>query len=304
MKYIVYCTRNNKNSKIYIGVHQTINPFNFDGYLGCGIYTHSKTIKGTTAFQNAVKKYGPENFTRITLAIFDTEADAYDLEEKLVNKEFVRRQDTYNMIPGGVGAGYINPNRAVRQLDTSGELINTFDTLREAANSVGEDYLDIGKACTTPNFTLKGFYWRYTNPYGTELHDINHIVHAKTKELAVVQYSKAGYKMKTWDSIQTAALALKCDKSSISSSCKGEHARKICGGYQWRYASDNLDKIDPANTVGGPPRKIMRLTPDDVLVEIYESITDAETKFGLSKVSIHKALKRNKISGGFRWQYV
>lgn len=34
MKYIVYCTTNLINNKIYVGVHQTSDPTHFDGYIG------------------------------------------------------------------------------------------------------------------------------------------------------------------------------------------------------------------------------------------------------------------------------
>ena len=33
MKYIVYQITNKENGKIYIGVHKTINPDIFDGYM-------------------------------------------------------------------------------------------------------------------------------------------------------------------------------------------------------------------------------------------------------------------------------
>lgn len=303
MKYIVYCTRNNKNSKIYIGVHQTIDPFTFDGYIGCGLYTHSKTIRPTTAFKSAVKKYGAENFTRSVLAIFDGASEAYELEERLVTKDFIRRKDTYNMKVGGA-RGYLSEDRPVCKYDLDGKYLSTFDSLDEVGKEIGEDVFNIAKACTTPNLTLKGYYWRYySESFENELLK-SHIVEPDTKEMAVVQYSKAGYRMKTWPSITVAARALNCDKSSISSTCKGEVGRIVTGGYQWRYASDGLDKLDPVNTSGGENKKIVRLSPEGVLIATYSSIAEAVSKVGLSKVSIHKALKSNKISGGFRWQYV
>ena len=40
MKYIVYCTTNIVNGKIYVGVHETISPDKFDYYLGNGIYAN------------------------------------------------------------------------------------------------------------------------------------------------------------------------------------------------------------------------------------------------------------------------
>ena len=38
MKYIVYCTTNIVNNKIYVGVHETENPDIFDGYLGNDVW--------------------------------------------------------------------------------------------------------------------------------------------------------------------------------------------------------------------------------------------------------------------------
>ena len=103
MKYIVYQTINKVNNKIYIGVHGTQHENIFDGYIGCGvdIYRPASYLNPKTPFQWAVKKYGPKAFTRTTLQIFDNEEDAYTLEAKLVNKEFVQRHDVYNLELGG-----------------------------------------------------------------------------------------------------------------------------------------------------------------------------------------------------------
>ena len=54
-----------------------------------------------THFQFAVKKYSVKNFIRTTLKVFDNEEDAYKLESELVNEEFLKRDDTYNLILGG-----------------------------------------------------------------------------------------------------------------------------------------------------------------------------------------------------------
>ena len=40
MYWIVYQTTNLINNKIYIGVHKTKNPHEFDGYLGNGCYVN------------------------------------------------------------------------------------------------------------------------------------------------------------------------------------------------------------------------------------------------------------------------
>lgn len=103
MKYIVYQTVNKINNKIYIGVHKTETPEEFDGYLGNGIYIYkpSSYMHPKTYFQYAVKKYGIKNFIRTTLKIFDTEEEAYNMEAEIVTQEFLERDDTYNLVLGG-----------------------------------------------------------------------------------------------------------------------------------------------------------------------------------------------------------
>nr|DAM35152.1 MAG TPA: intron associated endonuclease [Bacteriophage sp.] len=103
MKYIVYKTINKINNKIYIGVHKTEDPEIFDGYLSNGVYVQrpSSYSNPKTHFQFAIKKYGVENFIRTVVKVFDVENDAYKLESELVNEEFIKREDTYNLVPGG-----------------------------------------------------------------------------------------------------------------------------------------------------------------------------------------------------------
>lgn len=86
--YFVYQTTNLVNGKIYIGVHKT-NNIN-DGYLGSG---HMLT--------NAINKYGKPNFSRQILKFCKTEEEMYQEEAKLVNEEFIARNDTYNITLGG-----------------------------------------------------------------------------------------------------------------------------------------------------------------------------------------------------------
>ena len=90
MFYTVYKTVNLINGKYYIGKHQTENIH--DGYLGSGI-----------ALENAVKKYGRENFRKTILYVFDTEEEMNNKERELVNETIVRDKRSYNMGLGGEG---------------------------------------------------------------------------------------------------------------------------------------------------------------------------------------------------------
>jgi hypothetical protein len=87
-RFIVYQITNNLNGKIYIGVHSTDN-LN-DSYMGSG-----KVIKA------ALKLHGRQNFIKEVLFSFSTCEEAYAKELELVTPEFVAREDTYNLVPGG-----------------------------------------------------------------------------------------------------------------------------------------------------------------------------------------------------------
>ena len=88
MFYYLYKITNWFNGKIYIGVHKTINLD--DGYMGSG-----KLIK------RAIKKYGLEYFTKEILQQFNSVEEMLIMESQIVNKEFVKNENTYNLIIGG-----------------------------------------------------------------------------------------------------------------------------------------------------------------------------------------------------------
>lgn len=103
MLYLIYKTTNLINNKIYIGKHKTDNID--DDYLGSGTY-----------FNNAVKKYGRENFQREILFECKSEEEMNQKEFEIVNQDFVNRSDTYNLKVGGDGGfDFINHNNLARK---------------------------------------------------------------------------------------------------------------------------------------------------------------------------------------------
>ena len=90
--HLVYKIVNIINRKIYIGKHSTKNPY--DDYFGSG-----KEIR------SAIEKYGIENFTKEIIFCFDKEEDAFLKEAEIVNLDFVKNENTYNIAVGGNGYG-------------------------------------------------------------------------------------------------------------------------------------------------------------------------------------------------------
>ena len=98
MHYTIYKITNRVNGKVYIGKHQT-NNIN-DGYMGSG-----------RLIQQAITKYGIDNFEKEILFDFSVEDEMNTKEAELVTEEFCKRKDTYNLCPGGHGGfGYIRIN--------------------------------------------------------------------------------------------------------------------------------------------------------------------------------------------------
>lgn len=133
MKYIVYLTICTANTKIYIGVHQTIDPDVFDGYIGNGvnINTPSSYKKSKTPFQYAVNKYGVDKFRRVTLRVFDTKEEAFALEAAIVTEEFIRRPETYNIQLGGAGGCAQSRYVKVYMYDLEGNFVKEFESAFE-----------------------------------------------------------------------------------------------------------------------------------------------------------------------------
>ena len=98
MNYFIYKITNNIDNKIYIGKHKT--KIENDDYFGSGIL-----------IQRAIKKFGKENFTKEILFECQSEEEMNLMEAKIVDEDFIYRDDTYNLkLGGGGGFDYINKN--------------------------------------------------------------------------------------------------------------------------------------------------------------------------------------------------
>jgi hypothetical protein len=93
--YFIYETTNLINGKKYRGIHKTSN-IN-DGYLGSGV-----------AFENAVIKYGKQNFVREIIEFCSSYDELIALEKYYVNDEWVRDHSNYNLKTGGQSAGILS----------------------------------------------------------------------------------------------------------------------------------------------------------------------------------------------------
>lgn len=294
MNYIVYKTTNLINGKIYVGVHRT-NPDIFDGYIGCGVSKKDQKRKVLKGFPKAVRKYGYNNFKRETLFIYpDTEQgkiQAFQKESEIVNIEFVKRTDTYNLVVGGNYPIYEH-SRKIAQYSIDGKFIRVWDSITEA-----EEKLNLASIQGNLRGTTKycgDYQWRFY--YG----DNTDITPVQKKQKAVFQFDLQGNLIKTWKSITEASKLFtdnKAAKTAISNVCNNKSNQAY--GYYWSFKNKFIPKIN--NHLSS----VAKYNDAGEFIESYSSIKEAAQKNNIKSPSNIIAAIRGtqKRCGGFRWRY-
>lgn len=218
-RYIVYCTTNKVNNKIYIGVHKTYSK-TFDGYIGCGVYVNKSYSyqRCNTPFQRAVTKYGPNNFVRKTIAEFDNEDDAMQLEQDIVDSEFLARDDVYNIALGGYGNKNMLPSHKCYCYTSDGKFYKGFDSIRDAGRAMtnkGIVFTSI-KNAIIDKVLYRNFYWSF------QKHDRLNLTQYRANRrpsVKVYQYNSNGKFEKEYNSQKEAAVANNLCTSSLNKAC-------------------------------------------------------------------------------------
>jgi len=297
MKYIVYLTVNNRNGKIYVGVHKTATPYKFDGYYGCGVKQQGKLQTPKFPFQFAFNKYGSKNFSRHTMFVFDTIEEAFEREAEIVTIEFVRNSRTYNVkLGGGSGAG-LTSNKEVHCYSSSdGAYIKSYDSLTKAARAVGLKGLNPIVYCLKGlSRTGQGYFW-------SEEKVSNFIPNVSENKTVVYQYTLIGKFVNRFDSLKEAAESLgKTNTSPISQCLIG--ARNKAYGFVWEYTKkESLNRVVKSNY----KVEIHKYDAETGLfIKSYESAKDATLLMGRSiRGNITScATGKRKTAGGFKWSY-
>lgn len=238
-KWIVYITINRCNGKFYFGVHKTINPDVFDGYIGHGVTSQSQAKylqkigkqKGIQyPFINAVVKYGYENFKRTTIKTFDTEEEAYKLEAIIVNEQLLKCKNCYNVALGGK-ISFNAIEKKVYKFDLNGNFLRSYKSIQDAANDVRVDQANIIACLNGRQHQSGGFYWNYEKTFDYKPYE---------PEKKICQYTLSGKFIAMYDSLKEAKLAV--GSTSISRAIKNKSMAK---SYQWRHFNGSYDDIEP-----------------------------------------------------------
>jgi group I intron endonuclease len=199
MKHQLYKITNKLNGKYYIGVH-TGDIFK-DNYWGSG-----------TIIKESIEKHGKENFEREVIKQLNNKKEIYKLESEIVNEEFVKNQQTYNVAFGGTGGNL-------------GTIVNK----KISDQMKGDKHMYYGKK--RPEHTkwlLDNSPMRGKTHSDETKHKIRNSVPNSKK---VIQYSKNGDFIREWDTTNQAAKELGI--GHVHTAAKG--LRKTAGGFIWKY---------------------------------------------------------------------
>lgn len=295
LKYIVYCTVNQVNDKIYIGVHKT-DITKFDGYIGCGVYINRPATyeRSKTVFQLAVKKYGIKSFKRYTIATFDNEDEAYLMEQSIVNKDFLKRTDVYNTALGGSNGAYLLTCRKVYQYTIDGTFLREYSSVKEAAVSVNRHSTSIERAIEFKS-KCSNYFWTDIKYDKLDLSKMKQYVGQHT--IPVYQYSSTGEYECCYESIEKCAEALNINSSNIST------AIKLASKYNNKYFSTVFkETFIKANNKRIQTTEIHQYDLDGNYIASYSGQPEAKKKLNI-KSDIYKAIRLHRTAGNFQWSF-
>lgn len=292
MKYIVYLTTNLINNKIYIGVHGTENPNEWDHYLGCAVFDNvpNSYNKRQTPFQCAVAKYGPKNFHRKTLRVFDNLQDALDLERWLVCPSFIERTDTYNITLGGG----IPPTleKRIYQYDLDGNFIKEWESIISITKNFNCNK-DRIRMVIDDKRSFEASYW--TEEYYEKL---------DTKEYrpssrgSIRQYTTYGKFLKSFKNTTEAAKALDIDRSKITNAIYGKYATS---GFWFLKEGETIESYLDGSIKNSP--KIYQYNVNGDFIKVYENIKVLKKEFKCNKKDLERAIKNNNELFNYYWSY-
>lgn len=201
-------------------------------------------------------------------------------------------------------------NRKVCQYTLTGELINTFDNVGEAAKHSILSYKHIANA-VNPKYrrTAGGFIWRYEGEpfdYQPKPKKVKKIKENKRIK-KVYQYSEKGELIKVWNSISEAARANNITTAGIVNCCTGKRPRS--GGCIWRYEGDDFDKYGKLTTPK-ITRTIYQMKPSPdgngyIIVNEWPSVAEASEATGHPRQSLSACCEHRgrKYKDGYYYSY-
>jgi hypothetical protein len=194
-----------------------------------------------------------------------------------------------------------NSRKSIVQYSLEGKKIISYSSVNQAAMKTGFSAATLLACAYKRTHVSHGFVWRFE-------HDQYHGEHRHHQAgKPVTQYDLSGKKMKTYNSIESAARATGLTPDNIQKNVKGNN--HTAGGFIWKYASLNEIRKLPApkpRTYSQKPsgtKEIIQYSLEGKKLGVYKSISEASRAIGLAGSGVGSALDNpSRSSGGFVWR--
>lgn len=279
---------------------------------------NGQNYKHCLYLDNAIKKYGWENFSHEILATGLYRSEAARLERKYIRQYHAKDpRFGFNLTPGGdhLLDAECPTSRPVVAFDAlSGIRVADFGSVAEAERTIGgspESVLS-GKAKTT-----QGLIMRYFDDVGLTMVlpecDRSTPRSQPDKEKPVSQYDLKGNYVTSYKSAQAASFATGISHDSIGNAVR--LVSKSAGGFQWRFDNGNRDPIgmymspqEVRKAKGGYIGK--RIDQIDLktgkVITTYDSLHQAADAVGGNRwdiATVAKKRKGKKSVKGYGWAF-
>lgn len=127
------------------------------------------------------------------------------------------------------------------------------------------------------------------------------------RQRPVVQYDALGNQIRVFHSGKEASEITGASKTGIYSVCKG--INKSAGGFQWRYADENIKNCDSVIIKSRRPvtkGEVVQYNLNGSIIQVYKNATIASNKTGISRSCIGAALndsRKQNYAGGYLWSF-
>lgn len=289
MEYIVYLTLNTVNRKIYIGVHGTKDTSQFDGYLGNGVFTNKALKHPKTPFQFAVKKYGFKAFERITLFKCNSMEEALEIEAMIVNEDFLKRQDVYNVVLGGGLPPLLN--KEICQYTLDGKFVKQFNSIEEASKEMGASFAGCISSAISYKTVSFGYLWSFDKLDSIDTTEYNNYL----QKIKVFVYNENREYVGSYDSLSEAANALNIPKYTTISNC-------IKSGRLYKnlfFSNKEFDILPPINQFDSKST-IYQYSLDGTYIKTFGNRKEVKKELG-STTGLSDAIYKSIPFIGYRW---
>lgn len=293
-KWIIY-KHTAPNGKCYIG--QTKQKPESRWQNGRG-YEHN------VHFNNAIKKYGWDNFQHQIIESDISSQDKANEREIFWIEHFNSFADGYNLTKGGENHDHLGI--PVLQIDiTTLRIINSFSTMRYAEMATGIDHTQIARCCTMDkrDIIAGGYYWCFQDewfegwkPKARKKPNIpKKAIYQIGKDLQIIAKYESGLSAEIITGIPCGRINRVCHHKGYITA----------GGFHWCFIeewSENWSPMRPKDE-----KSVVRINKNDFTdIKIYSMISTAAQDCGIkSSEMISRACMGKIISvGDFYWCYL